>query len=331
MKLLLFLLVTAAYSLVIPTPSRRSLLCGGFGLALEGSFGLPPVAAATAVAPVLVLGANGGTGKACVKALLARSIPCVAATRTGELSEELKVDLLAAFPPSSKSNGKGGYTGFLQTAAVDVTSSASLRSAISRESCSGGVIFAASASTKGGDAKAVDRDGVVAAAEACLAADIGRYVVVSSGTVTRPDSAVYKLLEFAGKGIMSAKIAGEDKVRSLYADPAVVTKGLGYTIVRPGGLTNEPPMGAAFLELNQGDDKSGRLSREDVASLCVESLRSPDAFDATFECYNADTAKPVESVGLSNIMKSRTATTYVSGKEHRGNEWQALLTGLARD
>jgi uncharacterized protein YbjT (DUF2867 family) len=307
---------------------RRAALSSGAAAIIA------PAAAAAAVGdqrPVLVLGANGGTGRACVRELLARSIPCVAATRTGELSEELKASLLTAFPPSTLNNGGGSAYSLLRPAAVDVTSAASLEAAICGESAikdCRGVIFAASASTKGGNARAVDDEGVAAAAAACIKGNIPRYVVVSSGAVTRPDSAVYKLLEFAGKGIMSAKISGEDKVRSLYATSP---KGLGYTVVRPGGLTNEPPVGAAALELNQGDDKSGRLSREDVAALCVESLRSDAAFDATFECYNANTAKPVASVGISNLMKATDGTPYVSGRECRGDDWQSLLGGLARD
>eukprot|EP00747_Dinoflagellata_sp_TGD_P077505 gnl/TRDRNA2_/TRDRNA2_159622_c0_seq1.p1 gnl/TRDRNA2_/TRDRNA2_159622_c0~~gnl/TRDRNA2_/TRDRNA2_159622_c0_seq1.p1 ORF type:complete len:137 (+),score=30.31 gnl/TRDRNA2_/TRDRNA2_159622_c0_seq1:132-542(+) len=126
---------------------------------------------------------------------------------------------------------------------------------------------------------------------------------------------------------MSAKIQGEDQVRALYAKE----RDLGYTIVRPGGLTNEPPVGASLLELNQGDAKSGRLSREDVASLCVEAIQSKDAFDVTFECYNADTAQPVGSVGISNIMKNKVATTYTSGRERRGKSWEELLQGLSPD
>ena len=77
--------------------------------------------------------------------------------------------------------------------------------------------------------------------------------------------------------------------------------------------------------------QSGRLSRLDVGNLCVESLLSKDAFDATFECYEAATAKPVEAVGLSNLLKSRDATAYVSGRERRGAEWQSLLRGLQAD
>jgi uncharacterized protein YbjT (DUF2867 family) len=195
----------------------------------------------------------------------------------------------------------------------------------------GAVIFAASASAKGGTAFAVDRDGVLAAAQACIANNVPRFIVVSSGTVTRPDSAVYKLLNVVGRGIMEAKIQGEDAVRELYANPDMIAKKLGYTVVRPGGLTTGPSLGAAALELNQGDNKSGRLSRADVAAICVQCLNSSDTFDATFECYELLTAKPVESVGLGNIMKSKDPTPFLSGKERQGKTWDTLFAGLDRD
>ena len=54
-------------------------------------------------------------------------------------------------------------------------------------------------------------------------------------------------------------------------------------------------MGA--IELNQGDTKSGRLARADVAALCVESLYYPDLTgETTFECYDADTGAPLATV-----------------------------------
>ena len=41
----------------------------------------------------------------------------------------------------------------------------------------------------------------------------------------------------------------------------------------------------------QGDVKSGRIARADVAAIAVESLASGASFDTTFECYDGDTAK----------------------------------------
>ena len=261
---------------------------------------------------ILVLGANGKTGRECVAAALAAQRPCIATTRNG------------AFEWDGDSN-------MLTVTKADVTSKDSIESAIASTKNLGAVIFAASASASGSTPFPVDRDGVINAAKCCIAAGVPRLVVVSSGTVTRPDSAVYKLLNTIGHGIMEAKIQGEDIARELYADPSVVKRNLGYTIIRPGGLTTGESLGPAALELNQGDSKSGRLSRADVAGLCITCLDSSDAFDTTFECYETLTGKPVESVGLSNILKLTNPTDFKSGFERQGETWDELFTGLSRD
>ena len=64
-------------------------------------------------------------------------------------------------------------------------------------------------------------------------------------------------------------------------------------------------------------------------------VASDAALDTTFECYYADTAKPVESVGFSNLLSkllgesSTTASDYCSGRERRAEEWPALFAGLS--
>jgi nucleoside-diphosphate-sugar epimerase len=133
--------------------------------------------------------------------------------------------------------------------------SSSLASAIKDSSS---VIFAASASKEGGNPNQVDKQGLVNVAKLCIANKVPRLVIVSSGAVTKPFSPVYLFLNLFG-GIMKAKNEGESEVRRLYSSPEA--KGLGYTIVRPGGLTEDPPRGVQAIELNQGDDYSGRISR----------------------------------------------------------------------
>jgi len=297
----LFLLPCAVNGLALfPPLNRRDVLQTGalvVGTTLitnqQPAFG---VADGVGKDPILVLGASGKTGRECIKYLLETGLcPCIATTRTGTFDDY----------------ETPGNPNLLTVSSADVTDPASLQTAIGNQKLSG-VIYAASASKKGGTAAAVDCDGVIAAAQACIAAQVPRFVVVSSGAVTQPDSVIYKLLNSFGK-IMEAKIKGEDEVRRLYADRNVMEKNLGYTIIRPGGLTLEPAVGAANLELNQGDSISGRLPRADVAALCVQSCFSPDAFDTTFECYEALTAKPVAVVGFSNRSMSSGCCTLVNG------------------
>ena len=76
-------LLGLALALVTNGPGRREAVV--LGAAAVSSKPVTIASAATAK-PVLVLGAGGGTGRACVAALLAKGIPCVATSRTGDLS-----------------------------------------------------------------------------------------------------------------------------------------------------------------------------------------------------------------------------------------------------
>merc|ERR1712205_27800 len=127
-------------------------------------------------------------------------------------------------------------------------------------------------------------------------------------------SPVYIFLNLFG-GIMRAKIEGEDAVRALYYE----REDDFYTIVRPGGLTEDPPRGGSACELNQGDDVSGRVSREDVAK------------NATFELYYRDTGKPMAEVFASNANKETDGERQMGPRGRRGETWDELFAGLEAD
>ena len=57
--------------------------------------------------------------------------------------------------------------------------------------------------------------------------------------------------------------------------------------MRPGGLVNTPG-GVEALVFAQGDTTSGRISRADVALICVASLGLPEAQNKTFETYSSE-------------------------------------------
>ena len=164
--LLLLLLADAALGLRVATTSRprastamamssadrRSFLnqaAAVSGLCLTDLSGLPAYAADQR--PVLVLGASGGTGRACVDYLLAQGRPCIAATRTGEFDARPSKLLTVARAPASSYLAlalalalAGGYLALApalalalthpnQVARGDVTSSASMEALISPE------------------------------------------------------------------------------------------------------------------------------------------------------------------------------------------------------
>ncbi|MED6196389.1 hypothetical protein PIB30_046924 [Stylosanthes scabra] len=107
-----------------------------------------------------------------------------------------------------------------------------------------------------------------------------RFVHVSSAGVTRPERhgidlskqpPAVRLNKELGN-ILTFKLKGEDLIRE---------SGIPYAIVRPCALTEEPA--GADLIFDQGDNITGKISREEVALMCVAALESPSALDKTFE------------------------------------------------
>nr|ACU21450.1 unknown [Glycine max] len=107
-----------------------------------------------------------------------------------------------------------------------------------------------------------------------------RFVHVSSAGVTRPERPgidlskqppavrLNKELDY----ILTFKLKGEDLLRE---------SGIPYAIVRPCALTEEPA--GANLIFDQGDNITGKISREEIVLMCVAALDSPYACDKTFE------------------------------------------------
>ncbi|KAK2432215.1 protein HIGH CHLOROPHYLL FLUORESCENCE PHENOTYPE 173, chloroplastic [Trifolium repens] len=76
--------------------------------------------------------------------------------------------------------------------------------------------------------------------------------------------------------VLKAKRAGEDSLRK---------SGLGYTIVRPGPLQEEPG-GQRALIFDQGNRISRGISCADVADICVKALHDSTARNKSFDvCY----------------------------------------------
>ncbi|KAK9099866.1 hypothetical protein Scep_023296 [Stephania cephalantha] len=94
----------------------------------------------------------------------------------------------------------------------------------------------------------------------------------------------FVLVSCAGLGIepsrreqvLKAKKAGEDSLRR---------SGLGYTIIRPGPLREEPG-GQRALIFDQGNRISQDISCADVADICVKALHDSTARNKSFDvCY----------------------------------------------
>ena len=143
----------------------------------------------------------------------------------------------------------------------------------------GAVINTASASASGGpenSAEKVDFEGARNLAEAALAAGVGQYVLVSSRGVTDDDHYLNRMFN----NILIWKRRGEE---------AVAASGIPYTIVRPGGLSDDAG-GNQTIIFEQGDTQSENIwiTRADVARVCVAALAHEAALNKVFEIHAED-------------------------------------------
>lgn len=122
----------------------------------------------------------------------------------------------------------------------------------------------------------VDYGGTKNLAEAGAAAKIRQIVIVSSSGVTQKDNLLNRLFN----NVLIWKFKGEEAIRG---------SGVAYTIIRPGGLTNDAP-GEKSIVFAQGDKASGTVSRADVAMACRKALQIPAARNRTFEIFSNATA-----------------------------------------
>jgi uncharacterized protein YbjT (DUF2867 family) len=140
------------------------------------------------------------------------------------------------------------------------------------------IVFAAGAGPGSGEARkrTMDLGGAVKLIEAAKAAGIRRYVIVSSMGADHPERA---------SGTFGAYLAAKSK-----ADNALRASGLDYTVVRPGGLTDDP--GTGTVDVSERLGRRGQIPRDDVTAALVAVLDAPNTIGKTFEILSGET--PVE-------------------------------------
>jgi uncharacterized protein YbjT (DUF2867 family) len=136
------------------------------------------------------------------------------------------------------------------------------------------VVFAAGAGPGSGPERkrTVDYGGAVKLIEAAKKNGIERYVIVSAISADRP--------EVWSEPMVPYYEAKRD------ADQALLESGLSYTIVRPGGLTDDP--GTGLVKVGT-DLEPGEIPREDVAATLLAVLETPSTIGETFELVSGDT------------------------------------------
>jgi nucleoside-diphosphate-sugar epimerase len=139
------------------------------------------------------------------------------------------------------------------------------------------VVFAAGAGPGSGDArkKTMDFEGAVKLIDAAKAEGISRYLIVSAMGAGDPPSG-----DDAAEGFGAYLRAKAD------ADDAVRASGLDFTIVRPGGLTDDP--GTGLVAVAEHLDR-GQIPRADVAAVFVACLDTPSTIGKSFDLITGTT------------------------------------------
>jgi uncharacterized protein YbjT (DUF2867 family) len=146
------------------------------------------------------------------------------------------------------------------------------------------VVFAAGAGPGSGAERkqTMDLGGAVKLIEACRATGVARYLMVSSMGAGDPSAATGPMRPY-----LEAKAA---------ADRALVESGLGYTICRPGGLTDEPGTGMVAIDEQLG--RRGSVPRDDVALTLLACLGRENTIGKAFELLSGPTPIDQALAGL---------------------------------
>jgi len=137
------------------------------------------------------------------------------------------------------------------------------------------IVFAAGAGPGSGAERkrTVDLGAAVECVEAAEAAGVARFVIVSSIGAHAPE---------AGPEAMRPYLRAKAE-----ADARVAASTLDWTIVRPGGLRDDPGTGLVDVSTELG--RSGPVPRDDVALVLAETLQAPGTIGLTFEVFSGET------------------------------------------
>jgi nucleoside-diphosphate-sugar epimerase len=122
------------------------------------------------------------------------------------------------------------------------------------------VVFAAGAGPGSGAERkwTMDRDGAIKLLGGARAADVERYVMISSIGAENPP---------AGDDVFSVYLRAKAA-----ADRAVMDSDRAWTILRPGRLTDDPGTGRVRLDV---EPARGEIARDDVAGVLDAVLHEP--------------------------------------------------------
>ena len=126
-----------------------------------------------------------------------------------------------------------------------------------------------------GAERKVDFEGVRNAVDSCVTAGVRRFLLITAvGCGDSRPALSERALQFLGK-VCELKTQGEDHLKG---------SGLDWTIIRPGGLSSEPPTGTAVL--SEDPMSHGMIRRGDVARLVVKCLDDDGTIGKTYSAVD---------------------------------------------
>jgi uncharacterized protein YbjT (DUF2867 family) len=136
------------------------------------------------------------------------------------------------------------------------------------------IVFAAGAGPGSGAARkeTMDYGGAVKLVEAAQKNGVRRYLMLSSMGAGNPE----------GSEAMQPYLFAKAR-----ADERLQMSDLDYTIIRPGGLTEEE--GTGRIEATEHLGRRGEISRDDVARTFAEALELENTYHKTFEILGGET------------------------------------------
>ncbi|CAI9087946.1 OLC1v1022154C1 [Oldenlandia corymbosa var. corymbosa] len=205
---------------------------------------------------IFVAGATGKTGKRIVEQLLAKGFAVKAGVRNIDKAKQTF----------------SGDNPDLQFVKADVTEgSTKLADAIGDDS---DAVICSTGFQPSWDLLApwkVDKFGTINLVEACRKQNVNRFILISSILVN--GAAMGQLLN---PSYIILNVLGLVLIAKLQAEQYIRKSGINYTIIRPGGLKNDPPAGNIVME-PEDTLFEGSISRDQVAEVAVEALLHPES------------------------------------------------------